>query len=59
MEIAFRTKEESNKVQQETFLKLSKVERIYSFLRLMERVSKYPTKAVRKNTDNFIIKFTK
>lgn len=36
MEIRFQTKEESNKQQQEDFLKLSKVERIYSFLRLME-----------------------
>ncbi len=33
MEIRFQTKEESNKQRQEDFLKLSKVERFYSFLR--------------------------
>jgi hypothetical protein len=56
MEILFQTKEESNKQQQEDFLKLSKVERIYSFLRLMERVSQFPVKnKVNKNKDNFLI----
>jgi hypothetical protein len=44
MEIRFQTKEESNRQQQEEFLKLSKVERIYSFLRLSERISKFPVK---------------
>lgn len=51
MEIRFQTKQESNKRQQEDFLKLSKVERIYSFLRLMERVNQFPV----KNKDNFLI----
>lgn len=56
MEIRFQTKEESNKQQQEEFLKLSKVERIYSFLRLSERISKFPVKnKVDKNKDNFLI----
>ncbi len=56
MEIRFQTKEESNKQQQEDFLKLSKVERIYSFLRLSERISRFPTKnKVDKNKDNFLI----
>jgi hypothetical protein len=56
MKILFQTKEESNKQQQEDFLKLSKVERIYSFLRLMERVSQFPVKnKVNKNKDNFLI----
>jgi len=36
MEIRFQTKEESNKQQQDDFLKLSKVERVYAFWRLME-----------------------
>jgi len=35
MQIQFQTKEKSNKQQQESFLKLSKVERIYGFLNLM------------------------
>ncbi len=56
MEIRFQTKEESNKQQQEDFLKLSKVERFYSFLRLSERISKIPLKnKVDKNKDNFLI----
>ena len=44
MEVRFQTKEESNKQQQEDFLKLFKVERIYSFWRLMERMSHFPVK---------------
>lgn len=56
MEIRFQTKEESNKQQQEDFLKLSKIERIYSFLRLSERISKFPVKnKIDKNKDNFQI----
>lgn len=56
MEIKFQTKEESNQQQQEDFLKLSKAERIYSFLRLMERVDQFPVKnKVEKNKDNFKI----
>jgi hypothetical protein len=56
MEVRFQTKEESNKQQQDDFLKLSKVERVYAFWRLMERVSQFPVKnKVDKNKDNFII----
>jgi len=56
MEIRFQTKEESNRQQQEDFLKLSKIERIYSFLRLSERISKFPVKnKIDKNKDNFLI----
>jgi len=44
MEIRYQTKEESNKQQQDDFLKLSKAERVYAFWRLMERVSKFPVK---------------
>ena len=56
MEIIFQTKEESNQQQQEAFLKLSKVERFYNFLNLMERMTQFPTKnKIDKNKDNFII----
>lgn len=56
MELKFQTKEESNKIQLEEFLKLSKTERFYSFLRLSESVSKFPVKnKIDKNKDNFII----
>ena len=56
MEIRFQTKEESNRQQQEDFLKLPKIERFYSFLRLSEQMSKFPVKnIVDKNKDNFQI----
>ncbi|WP_369617931.1 hypothetical protein [Flavobacterium sp. CFS9] len=56
MEIRFQTKEESNKLQQEDFLKLSKTERVYAFFRLMEQVSRFPVKNKQdKNKDNFLI----
>ncbi len=58
MEIKFQTKEESNKAQQEAFLRLSKADRFYSFLHLMEKVSQFPTKAIKKNSTNFIIEIT-
>lgn len=54
MEIKFRTKEESNKLQREDFLKLSPVDRFYAFLNLMYLLKDYPTKKPKKN-NNFII----
>ena len=38
MEIFFRTKEESNLIQEEEFLKLAPKERFYSFLALMNKL---------------------
>jgi hypothetical protein len=56
MEIRFQTKEQSNKQQQDDFLKLSKAERFYCFLRLMERINQFPVKnKVNKIKDNFLI----
>jgi hypothetical protein len=57
MKISFQTKDESNATQLEDFLKLSKSDRIYSFIRLSESIiSKFPVKnKVDKNKDNFII----
>lgn len=55
MKIQFQTKEESNKKQLEDFLKLSKAERIYSFLRLIEEVKRFPTKEKEKENSNFVI----
>ena len=56
MEVRFQTKEESNKQQQDDFLKLSKVERVYAFWRLMERMSRFPVKnKLTENKSNFII----
>ena len=56
MEIRFQTKEESNRQQQEEFLKLSGAERVFAFFRLMEQVNRFPVKnKVDKNKDNFQI----
>ena len=56
IEIGFQTKEESTRQQREEFLKLSKIERFYSFLLLSERMSKFSVKnKVDKNKDNFQI----
>ena len=56
MEIKFQTKEQSNRQQKIAFLKLSKSDRFYSFLRSMERMSQFPVKnKVVSNKDNFLI----
>jgi len=55
MKILFQTKEESNKKQLDDFLKLSKQERIYSFLRLMQDVKRFPTKVLDDKKSNFLI----
>lgn len=34
MEITFRTKEESNRIQEETFLKMTPVERVLAFFQM-------------------------
>ena len=53
--IQFRTKEESNKAQEESFLALSPTQRFYSFIDLIQKVKRFPTKSEPKNNDNFII----
>ena len=56
MEIHFQTKEESNKKQLEDFLKLSKVDRIYSFLGLILKMKQFPTKhKIENKSNNFVI----
>ncbi|MFV8351967.1 hypothetical protein [Flavobacterium sp.] len=55
MELHFQTKEESNRKQLEDFLKLSKTERFYHFLRLMEKVNQFPVKRKNDINSNFII----
>ncbi len=59
MELFFQTKDESNKKQLDDFLKLSKSERFYSFLRLMEKMQEFPIKNKVKESTNFILKKTK
>jgi len=55
MELHFQTKEESNRKQLEDLLKLSKTERFYRFLRLMEKVNQFPIKHKNDINSNFII----
>jgi hypothetical protein len=55
MKMRFQTKEESNAIQLEKFLKLSKIDRIYSFLNLMYKVNQYPTKVKEVKSANFLI----
>ncbi|WP_026704108.1 hypothetical protein [Flavobacterium soli] len=55
MKIQFQTKDESNKTQLEDFLKLSKGERIYSFLRLMYQMKQFPMKEEPSKSGNFVI----
>ena len=54
MEISFQTKEESNRLQREAFLKLSPSERVVSFFRLMQQVNNFPTK-INSDNKNFIV----
>lgn len=57
MQIKFQTKEESNRLQQEDFLKLSGAERFQSFLNLSRRINQlFPSKEVNSiNPNNFIV----
>lgn len=60
MQIKFQTKEESNKEQRESFLKLSGSERVISFLNLSTKILKtFPVKnKINKTEGNFIIDFS-
>ena len=55
MEIRFQTKEESNRQQEEAFLKLSKSERVWRFFELMQKSKSLPKKEKPSKTNNFII----
>jgi hypothetical protein len=55
MQITFQTKEESNKNQLEDFLKLSKSERIYSFISFMMKSKQIPKKELIQKSTNFLI----
>ena len=55
MEIRYLTKEESNKIQRDDFLKLTPVQRFFSFLDLMNNLRIYPMYKKVTKTKNFII----
>ncbi len=55
MKVSYRTKEQSNEKQEEDFLKLSSIERIYAFLDLMYYTKDLPKKHPVEEKDNFVI----
>jgi hypothetical protein len=56
MKIKFQTKEDSNREQRESFLRLAPKDRFYAFLDLCENLKKFPVKSTNKSpSDNFII----
>lgn len=55
MEIKFQTKEESNEDQLNSFLKLSKIERLYHFFAFAQISKQLPVKKKYKNNPNFIL----
>ncbi|MBK5213940.1 MAG: hypothetical protein JJE55_09815 [Flavobacteriaceae bacterium] len=58
MEITFRTKEESNKIQEVAFLKLPTAERFFEFLRLCHELKNFPSRekdSVEKNNFEIVI----
>ena len=55
MQITFQTKDESNARQLEEFLKLSKAERIYSFISLLMKSKQLPKKEKESKATNFLI----
>lgn len=56
MEVIFQSKIESNKKQQEDFLRLAPMERFYRFLKLSElSIKLFPIKNNKQKSNNFII----
>lgn len=55
MEMNFRTKEESNRIQREEFLKLTPEERFYAFLDLMDSLRGFPSSNKKNISDNFVV----
>ena len=59
MELRFQTKEESNKMQEEEFLKLTPSQRVEWFLAFSKYMKKFPSKTTNLKNDNFVISFEK
>ena len=55
MKIRFQTKEESNDLQEQEFLKLTGVQRFYAFLDLSYRLRNLPIKHKKEPDTNFQI----
>jgi len=59
MEIRFQTKEDSNKLQEEEFLKLTPSQRVEWFLAFSKYMKKFPSKTTNPKSDSFVISFEK
>ncbi len=57
MKITYRTKEESNRRQEEAFLRLSPAERMMAFFELSRRIARFPVQYTDESRQkgNFII----
>lgn len=55
MKVLFRTKEESNREQEEAFLRLSPIERIHLFIDFMLYTQDFPSPGNSRKPDNFHI----
>ncbi len=55
MELKFQSKEESNKMQREEFLKLTPSQRVSAFFNLIYKLRKYPTRSSFEKSNNFLI----
>ncbi|RDY57882.1 hypothetical protein [Flagellimonas nanhaiensis] len=57
MKIDFRTKKESNSIQEKDFLALLPADRFYRFLEMAERLKNFPVKEskVSKTENSFVI----
>ncbi len=57
MKIKFTTKEESNREQRENYIKLSPINRIYSFIKQVYIFNNFPLKKNKSTNSNFTITF--
>ncbi len=59
MEIRFTTKEESKKLQEEAFLKLSPSERVINFFQLSDQFMQFPTTKPYDTKNNLVLELWK
>lgn len=57
MEINFTRKEESKRLQEAAFLKLSGAERVFAFFKLCYEMRNFPSKEPSEKKNNFVIEF--
>ena len=59
MEIRFTIKEESKKLQEDAFLKLSPAERVINFIELSEQFMQFPTTKPYDTKNNLVLELWK